>query len=41
MALAQLPVWTPTADEVRRIVDEMRPIIKDFARRSRQDQPTR
>jgi hypothetical protein len=28
--------WKPTPDEVRRIVDEMRPIIQDFARRARQ-----
>jgi hypothetical protein len=27
--------WTPTADEVRAIVAEMRPIIEDFARRAR------
>ena len=32
------PVWQPTPDEVRRIVDEMRPIIHEFARRARLDQ---
>jgi hypothetical protein len=31
--------WNPTADEVRRIVDEMRPIIQDFARRAQLNLP--
>jgi hypothetical protein len=31
--------WKPTADEVRRIVDEMRPIIQDFARRAQEKLP--
>ena len=26
--------WRPTPEEVRQIVEEMRPIIRDFARRS-------
>lgn len=33
----RLEAWEPTADEVQRIVAEMRPIIRDFARRSAQD----
>lgn len=31
----QLRTWRPTADEVERIVAEMRPIIRAFARRDR------
>ena len=26
--------WRPTPEEVRQIVEEMRPIIRDFVRRS-------
>jgi hypothetical protein len=32
-----LTAWKPTADEVKRIVIEMRPIIEEFARRARED----
>jgi hypothetical protein len=32
----QPTIWKPTADEVQRIVAEMRPIIEDFARRARE-----
>ena len=32
--------WHPTADEVARILDEMRPIIADFTRRAAVDRPS-
>lgn len=40
MALTQtLRDWHPTPAEVQRIVAEMRPIIEDFARRAREQDP--
>jgi hypothetical protein len=35
-----ITAWKPTADEVKRIVVEMRPIIVEFARRAREEQET-
>lgn len=32
--------WRPSPEEVRRIVEEMRPILRDFARRARDDRRT-
>ena len=33
----QLFDWVPTPDEVARIVEELRPIVERFARRSMQE----
>ena len=33
---ANIEPWSPNADEVARIVDEMRPVILRFAERSRE-----
>jgi hypothetical protein len=31
----QLPIWEPTTAEVEQILDELRPLIRGFARRDR------
>jgi hypothetical protein len=33
--------WRPSPEEVRRIVAEMRPILRDFERRASDDRRTR